>query len=719
MQKVSSGKEVVLDEQATADRFAEERIRIPVLKPTLEPWLDLALVVDESNSMIFWRQTILELQQLLKHYGAFRDVRTWGLVTDKQGKVYLRQGTGKKARLHRSSHPRELIDPTGQRLILVVSDCVSPIWRNGKALSVLKTWVKQSPVAIVQMLPEWLWLRTGLSLGAMVQLGSLTPGIANQSLLIKEILLWDDINFATVIKIPVLTLEPDVAATWSEMVAGKSYARAAGFVFSSEFQPVEDSESESSENNEERVNSFRLTASPIARKLASLLSAAPIITLPIVRLIQRNIFPDSQQVHVAEVFLGGILKPLSSITPESNPDQIQYAFIDEEIRDIFLKAAPLTDSSQVFDAIYQDFANRLWKSMKDFYALLKKPGTAIEGFDIKPFALVTAKVLKRLGGESTRFAEELEKNWQRTDSVEVFTIPLQTFEFDVATVELKRSGRRKNPPVTISRSRHQAQYFAEDLGNGVTLQMVAIPGGTFTMGAPETEKESNDNERPQHQVTVSPFFMGKYPITQAQWQAVAAFPQVNRELDPDPSTFKGSDRPVERISWYDAVEFCARLSKATGRDYRLPSEAEWEYACRAGTTTPFYFGQTITSELANYDGNYTYASEPKGKYREQTTEGGSFPPNAFGLHDMHGNVWEWCQDTYHQSYEKAPKDGSAWTDNSIHDNDNQSRLLRGGSWSFYPEYCRSAYRLRYSPDLVNDNIGFRVVCDPAQTIFSY
>ena len=181
----------------------------------------------------------------------------------------------------------------------------------------------------------------------------------------------------------------------------------------------------------------------------------------------------------------------------------------------------------------------------------------------------------------------------------------QTFEFDVATVEVKQSGRRKNPQVIISRSRHQAQYFKEDLGNGVTLEMVNIPGGTFTMGAPETEKESRDEERPQHQVTVPPFFMGKYPVTQAQWQAVAAFPQVNRELNPDPSTFKGSDRPVETISWYDADEFCARLSKATGRDYRLPSESEWEYACRAGTTTPFHFGETITSELANYDGNYT------------------------------------------------------------------------------------------------------------------
>jgi formylglycine-generating enzyme required for sulfatase activity len=119
------------------------------------------------------------------------------------------------------------------------------------------------------------------------------------------------------------------------------------------------------------------------------------------------------------------------------------------------------------------------------------------------------------------------------------------------------------------------------------------------------------------------------------------------------------------------------LSKATGREYRLPSEAEWEYACRAGTTTPFHFGETITTDLANYNGNYTYGSGSKGQYRKQTTDVGSFPANAFGLHDMHGNVWEWCQDTWHENYNGAPTDGSAWVD----ENANQNRMiLRGGSW---------------------------------------
>jgi formylglycine-generating enzyme required for sulfatase activity len=137
----------------------------------------------------------------------------------------------------------------------------------------------------------------------------------------------------------------------------------------------------------------------------------------------------------------------------------------------------------------------------------------------------------------------------------------------------------------------------------------------------------------------------------------------------------------------------------------LPSEAEWEYACRAGTTTPFHFGKTIATTLANYNGTVTYRSEPTGENRQQTTEVGSFPPNAFGLHDIHGNLWEWCEDVYHHNYQGVPTDGSAWTTGG----DQNLRLLRGGSWFVDPQNCRSAYRSRNFPDVLNDNIGFRVV----------
>ena len=225
------------------------------------------------------------------------------------------------------------------------------------------------------------------------------------------------------------------------------------------------------------------------------------------------------------------------------------------------------------------------------------------------------------------------------------------------------------------------------------------------MGSPNHELERQDDEEP-HSVTVPPFCVGKFAVTQAQWQAVAALSKVKTELNPDPSRSKGAKRPVERVSWYEAVEFCDRLSQKTGRQYRLPSEAEWEYACRAGTQTPFYVGETITSELANYNGNYTYGSDSKGAYREQTTEVGTFPANVFGLYDMHGNVWEWCLDHWHQNYQGAPTNGTAW----VTDGNSDRRLMRGGSWGNNPRRCRSACRNYYAPGDQNSNLGFRAVC---------
>ncbi|MFM6605343.1 MAG: formylglycine-generating enzyme family protein, partial [Dolichospermum sp.] len=219
------------------------------------------------------------------------------------------------------------------------------------------------------------------------------------------------------------------------------------------------------------------------------------------------------------------------------------------------------------------------------------------------------------------------------------------------------------------------------------IKMIAIPGGTFVMGSSKNEEGSRGEERPQHQVTIKSFLMGKYPITQAQWRAVAELPQVNQKLQPNPSRFKGANRPVEQVSWYEAVEFCARLSRMTNKVYRLPTEAEWEYACRAGTTTPFHFGETITTDLANYDGDYTYGDGLKGVHRKGTTDVGFFPPNLFGLHDMHGNVWEWCQDDWHDNYEGAPTDGSAWINRS-----NDRKVRRGGSWYDFSDFCRSASR---------------------------
>ena len=284
-----------------------------------------------------------------------------------------------------------------------------------------------------------------------------------------------------------------------------------------------------------------------------------------------------------------------------------------------------------------------------------------------------------------------------------------------------------NHKLVIQRVQREAEYFVEDLGGGVELEMVLIPGGIFMMGSPEDELGRRDDESPQHLVTVKSFSVGKYPVTQAQWKAVVSLPQVNQELDLNPSHFKGSDFPVESVSWYEAVEFCDRLSLHTQREYRLPSEAEWEYACRGGTTTPFHFGKTITTDLANYNGaddeNFntlgSYGRGPKGIHRLETTPVDSFKvANAFGLFDMHGNVFEWCADHWHFDYEGAPNDGSAWVHEEQSDNKNyfqNLRLLRGGSWHYNPVLCRSASRTNDDAGGTNFVYGFRVVCAVAWT----
>jgi formylglycine-generating enzyme required for sulfatase activity len=281
--------------------------------------------------------------------------------------------------------------------------------------------------------------------------------------------------------------------------------------------------------------------------------------------------------------------------------------------------------------------------------------------------LVTAVV----GGEILKRQSPIPEPTNKSTTISVAEPKYISFKFETVTVDKKGQVIKRDP-------NKQAKFFKEDLGNGITLDMVEIPGGSFNMGSPPDENGRTKSEEPQHAVNVPTFFIGKFEVTQEQYQQI---------MGRNPSNFKVPKRPVETVSWNDAVDFCKKLSQKTGREYRLPSEAEWEYACRAGTTTPFHFGETITTELANYNGNSTYASAPKGKNRQETTEVGSFSPNAFGLYDMHGNVWEWCQDTWHDSYKGAPSDGSAWIDN-----DNQYQLLRGGSWRYYPVNCRSAYR---------------------------
>ncbi|MEI6143930.1 MAG: SUMF1/EgtB/PvdO family nonheme iron enzyme, partial [Mariniphaga sp.] len=226
-------------------------------------------------------------------------------------------------------------------------------------------------------------------------------------------------------------------------------------------------------------------------------------------------------------------------------------------------------------------------------------------------------------------------------------------------------------------------------------QMVLVKGGEFMMG----DDNGSDNEKPAHKVVVSDFYIGKYEVTQKEWTDI---------MGTNPSSFKGCDNcPVEQVSWLDIQEFLKKLNQRTGKTYRLPTEAEWEFACRAGTTNPFNTGNNLTTSQANYNGNYPYNNNPKGIYREKTMPVGSFAPNALGLCDMHGNVWEWCSDLYDEYYYAKP----------LNDNHKESfagyrRVIRGGAWNSYAQDCRAANRDNTSPGNPYYAVGFRLVSDP-------
>jgi sulfatase modifying factor 1 len=225
------------------------------------------------------------------------------------------------------------------------------------------------------------------------------------------------------------------------------------------------------------------------------------------------------------------------------------------------------------------------------------------------------------------------------------------------------------------------------------IEWIDIPAGTFMMGSPKTEIEREKNET-QHEVTLSAFKMSKYEITYEQYDR---FCDATGRTKPIDQGWGRDNRPVMKVSWDDAQAFAGWM------DCRLPTEAEWEYACRAGTTTPFYTGDNLTTEQANYNGNYPYYKNPIGSYYERTMKVGRFEPNAWGLYDMHGNVWEWCSDWLGeypvdaQTNPQGPQTGTV-------------RVLRGGSWYGYAAYCRSAFRDSRDPTVHYDDFGFRIVC---------
>jgi eukaryotic-like serine/threonine-protein kinase len=263
-----------------------------------------------------------------------------------------------------------------------------------------------------------------------------------------------------------------------------------------------------------------------------------------------------------------------------------------------------------------------------------------------------------------------------------------------ALVPSESRGLTKRSSVLVRRAL-DSPLLQKAMSNSIGMEFVFIPPGSFDMGSNNGEAD----EKPVHRVTIGQgFFMGKYEVTQGQWQAL---------MGNNPSHFKGDENlPVEQVSWDDAQKFINKLNELNdGDEYRLPTEAEWEFACRAGATTEFAFGSSLSSDQANFIGDSPRSKAARLVYHPTTTPVGSFAPNAFGLFDMHGNVWEWCEDWYHWTYEGAPSDGSAW----LSGGEQNRRVLRGGGWLGIAAQVRSAYRNGHSPDHSTNLFGFRLI----------
>ncbi|MGB3760348.1 MAG: SAV_2336 N-terminal domain-related protein, partial [Rivularia sp. (in: cyanobacteria)] len=368
MRKVSSRTKKILDTEETVTQFAENRILIPVFKPEPERWLDLALVVEKSASIIIWQEIIAEFQKLIEHSGAFRSVSTWSLH-DETGKIKLFPQQNKSANKQRSRSPKELLDPAGRRLILLVSDCTSDIWyreRNHNIYNILKLWSNSGVLAIAQLFPEKLWTRTAMGFGYPVLLNALVAGVPNKKLTVEGLSVWEEVDVSKGITTPVITLEPDSVKQWSRVVAGIGSTQTAGILFQpalipqpSEISPRDTNNTNNTNNKlsaKDLVNRFRATASPTARRLAGLMATVP-VSLPVVHLIQQTLLKESMQVHVAEVFMSSLLQR------DEAENKTNYDFV-EGVRDLLIESVPTPDVDEVLHEISQYIASKAGISIK-------------------------------------------------------------------------------------------------------------------------------------------------------------------------------------------------------------------------------------------------------------------------------------------------------------------------------------------------------------------
>ncbi len=707
--RVESHTTTAVDEDATVQRIADEGLWVPALRPAKVRWLDVALVVDSAASVQIWQQAILELRRLLAHHGAFRDVRIWELVTDDDdGTLHLYAGYGSNSSAsanakgasprQRERNPRELIDPSGRRLVLLISDCVSAAWRNGSiATNLLALWGRYNLVTVVHVLPDSLWSRTALGMEMDVLCYAPSPCRPNQYLRYDEPQVFFGERVQHGMCLPVVTLEPDTLAAWVHLVLGNEDVRIPGFVLptmpdappsNSPSPPgpparrgempdsppctgglggdLVSSESDSERPTlerglggeaSERVTRFYVTASATAFKLAGLLSAAAPLNLHIMRLVQQAMLPESRQVHLAEVFLSGLLRPIHLQTPHEaaqaqDPDYVPYDFY-AGVREELQASVLVPDSMQVL-AIVSDYIGRHMGHPVGFSALLAEDPEALARLadeEYRPFARVAASLLRRMGG---RYAELAGRITSRDVVYNVST----NGEAVSSQPQDARGGALF--PVTIAEWREELQHLSTTFGQPQGYWCYVQPG-TYRIGGWEKGRESAN-------ITLPAFWIAKHPITVAQywqfmdsggyneerWWTPNGWEWKNRWKRTQPYSWKNApynsaeDQTVNGSSWYEAIAFANWLNEQLTEEFPddyclcLPTEAEWEvaaaYDVNAQRHTYTWGEDEPTTERAVYEETGAEAPAQVGNRPDGAA--------ACGAQDMVGNVWEWTTSSY-------------------------------------------------------------------------
>jgi formylglycine-generating enzyme required for sulfatase activity len=808
-----------LDEEGTIRRVIDSDLWVPLFCSQTRPWLDLALVVDESPSMRIWQETVRELKLLLSQLGAFRDLRTWSLRTHARDRdVTLHSHRAKAQR-----HHKELLSPAHDRLILIVSDCASPSWQGETLIGWLGDWGRHHPVGLLQVLPhQRLWSRGPLGRASRLAVSAPERAAPNARLRARPLSL-DKPGRGSIVApmppLPMTTLAPGDLRPWARLVAGKGQEELTAFVLHTGSSPrmVRSLDPDW----QVRYAAFRENASPIARRLACVLAAAP-LRLPVIRLVQDamkerdSLLRQADQTHLAEFFLSGLIRR-SRPTPASSdalhpadtedPELIDYDFLTPELRRRLLSDGLVTDAIEI-QALVGEYVSRHLGAPNPFLAALQA-GKTVKGAAMDtggdPFAYVSREVLSWLGGPyeelstepapggATRIAAadasgmpdvrssvpadvwflRLEDYAYRGDQIShppgvesgklgAVPSPRELRRVDIAqrgcalcfqpegadrAIQGSLLGRvaMLGPNVQVSPASGdkgvdfweagEPPIWATEWGwdeygawvgfslegkdgEPVVQRMRWIEPGRFQMGSPENEPGRWNDEGPRHEVTIREgFWLFDTPCTQALWAAV---------MGGNPSEFKSPDRPVEQVSWEEVQGFMQRLNaRIPGLDLGLPSEAQWEHACRAGTETALYTGPIeilgannapALDPIAWYGGNSGvdfeleegYDSSGWSEVQYPNPKSGTHPvkgkqPNAWGLYDMLGNVWEWCEDAWHEGYDGAPADGLAWESADA----GADRVLRGGSWSDGARSCRCAFRDRVAPGVRYYNLGFR------------